>query len=420
MPAWSDRAPRAGGEYSDDPGVPHMVDDNNLGNELAMQDRVLVETDIAGHSVSFRTMIVKVCADELWLGLASPDRRVEQISQQQRLRLTVARTGCALVGESIFVRPLGGGKSRVFAVARPRTLGRVQRRAHIRYRADVPISFRRLDPTTREPRGKGGTAMTVNVSPGGLLFNTAMAFTVGDVIDVTLALSGMDRVAVTAQVTRIIGPVTASDVAEGTAPTSEIAVKFTRITAVDQDRVVRFLLMKEHRRQGPAAGEPGPGSAQTLASTVPATPTPLASVSAAEPVRAAAPTPLAPVPSPEPIRRPPLPAPVPVAATAMGARSVAAPVSPKPPLPAAVAAARTSRPVKMPQVDPSLPRIAIGLRLCESGKAHVRQWFDSLMPFDRIELLSQVQANMAGSAVPGATEPTSVRPLAVALGLLAA
>jgi c-di-GMP-binding flagellar brake protein YcgR len=358
-----------------------MVDDNNLGSELAMQDRVLVEADVAGHGVAFRTMIVKVCADELWLGLASPDRRVEQISQQQQLRLTVARTGCALVGESTFLRPLGGGKSRVFAVARPRTLGRVQRRAHIRYQTDVPISFRRLDPTTREPRGQGGTAMTVNVSSGGLLFNTDLPFTVGDVIDVTLALSGMDRVAVTAQATRIIGPPAGVDLPAGTAPTSEIAVKFTRITAVDQDRVVRFLLLKEHRRQEAAAAEPVPGFAQI---------------------------PAAPAPAP------------PVPAAAMSARSVAAPVSPRPPLPAAVAAARAPRPVELPQLDPSLPPIEVGLRLCESGKAHVRQWFDSLMPFDRIELLSQVQANMAGGSVPGATEPTSVRPLAVALGLLAA
>jgi hypothetical protein len=61
------------------------------------------------------------------------------------------------------------------------------------------------------------------------------------------------------------------------------------------------------------------------------------------------------------------------------------------------------------------------LHLCEGSDATgVRQWFDSLMPFDRIELLSLLQTNMAGGAVPGATEAASVRPLAVALGLLAA
>jgi hypothetical protein len=50
----------------------------------------------------------------------------------------------------------------------------------------------------------------------------------------------------------------------------------------------------------------------------------------------------------------------------------------------------------------------------------VRRWFDGLMPGSRIELLSLLQANMAGTAVPGAAEPGSVRPLARALGLLAA
>jgi hypothetical protein len=71
--------------------------------------------------------------------------------------------------------------------------------------------------------------------------------------------------------------------------------------------------------------------------------------------------------------------------------------------------------------DAEQPLIAVGLRLCEAGQAvQVRVWFDSLMPGSRIELLSQLQANMAGGSVPGAAESASVRPLAVALGLLAA
>jgi hypothetical protein len=72
-------------------------------------------------------------------------------------------------------------------------------------------------------------------------------------------------------------------------------------------------------------------------------------------------------------------------------------------------------------VDQNQPLIAVGLQLCEGGPAQeVRLWFDSLMPDSRIELLCLLQTNMAGSPVPGAAEPASVRPLAVALGLLAA
>jgi hypothetical protein len=66
-----------------------------------------------------------------------------------------------------------------------------------------------------------------------------------------------------------------------------------------------------------------------------------------------------------------------------------------------------------------MPPIAIGLQLCAASNSKVvRAWFDQLDPFSRIELLSMLQANMAGSSVPGAAEPASVRPLAVALGLL--
>jgi hypothetical protein len=65
--------------------------------------------------------------------------------------------------------------------------------------------------------------------------------------------------------------------------------------------------------------------------------------------------------------------------------------------------------------------IVVGLRLCEEEPSLlVRKWFDSLMPGTRIEVLSQLQASMAGEKVPGASEPASVRPLAQALGLLAA
>jgi hypothetical protein len=83
--------------------------------------------------------------------------------------------------------------------------------------------------------------------------------------------------------------------------------------------------------------------------------------------------------------------------------------------------AEPALPRALADIDPNQPPIAIGLSLCEAEQPQlVRQWFDSLMPGDRIELLSLLQANMAGERVPGAAEPASVRPLARALGLLAA
>ena len=131
-----------------------MIDRDSVENELAIHDRVLVEADVSGRPVAFRVVIVRVCPAELWLGLASPDRRLEMMRSNQTIRLAIARDGAALLGRSDFLRPLGDSRSRVFAVVRPVGLERVQRRAYLRYPMDLPIHFRRVDPATWEPRAR--------------------------------------------------------------------------------------------------------------------------------------------------------------------------------------------------------------------------------------------------------------------------
>ena len=356
-----------------------MSDLNNGDGELAIQDRVLVEADIDGRTVYFRAVMVKVCPDELWLGMASPDRRLETMRPDQAVRLTIARSGAALLGESAFLRLLGGSKSRIFAVVRPSAIEKVQRRAHLRYQVDLPIIFRHTDPETREPRGKAAVATTINVSPGGALLKGEIPVVIGEELALILPLSAEDRISILAVVTRIRG-------GEGAAPGeaaedghTEVAIKFTRLTAVDQEHLLRFIILTEHRCREAALRQP--------------------------PVQAAVPA-AAPAPMPEPTQLPVRAAAVPAAAPA--SVPAAAPVA----LP---------RPAVAAKPDAEQPLIAVGLRLCEAGQAvQVRVWFDSLMPGSRIELLSQLQANMAGGSVPGAAESASVRPLAVALGLLAA
>jgi c-di-GMP-binding flagellar brake protein YcgR len=360
-----------------------MTDVSTVQDELKIQDRVLVEADILGRPVSFRAVIVKICADELWLGMSSPDRRLESMHESQTVHLTIARNGAALLGQSGFLRPLGGSKSRVFAVVRPGNLERVQRRAHVRYQIDLPIHFRHLDPVSREPRGKAADGMTINVGPGGLLFETELPVGQGEELDLTLPLSGGDRISMVGLVTRVRG---AEDAAGTGAGQTEAAVRFTRVTAVDQDRIVRFILMTEHRRREAALRE----------------------------AAAAPPAPAAPVAVPG---YAPAPAPVFVAPPAVAAVPVPAP---RPVAPAAVAPASVA-PAAVLEIDPNKPLIAVGLHLCEGAQRQdVRRWFDGLVPGARIELLSQLQANMTGGSVPGAEEPGAVRPLAVALGLLAA
>lgn len=381
-----------------------MGDDRSLERELAIQDRVLVEADLFGKPCGLRTLIVKVAPDELWLGISSPDRRLETMIERQPVRLTVAGDGYALVGTSNFLRSLGGSKSRVFAVAKPGRLARVQRRAHTRYRLAIEVQFRYLDQVSREPRGTAYAGRTMDVSPAGVLFATAAPLQVGDEIGITLPLASGDRVSVLGLVTRSIvtDPAETADAAAGSGvaqepepatPTDvEVAVRFTRITAVDQNRILRFILMMEHRRRQMEAQQSDPGAtpAPVRVGTRPASFTAASATPASSPV---------------------------LVARASAADAVPA-LAPKP-ASAAMQSFRKTATSTSPPLGADAPAIAVGLRLCDDSSDGVRKWFDSLRPFDRIELLSQIQTNMSGASVPGAAEPSSVRPLAVAIGLLA-
>jgi c-di-GMP-binding flagellar brake protein YcgR len=228
-----------------------MADDSHYDNEtdLSIQDHVQADAVIAGRPVAFRAVLVKVCERELWLGLTSPDRRLEQLRLGRPMRLSVARQGTALVGSSEFLRAMGGSRSRVFAVRRPEALESVQRRSAARIEVGLPVRFRQIDPGTWQPRGRSSTGTTVNLSSGGLLLRTDATLAVGQDLDLMLPLSGGDRISTTDRVVRV-GPASTPAEAESGRPANiEVAVRFTRITAIDKEWIVRFMLLTEHRRR---------------------------------------------------------------------------------------------------------------------------------------------------------------------------
>lgn len=226
-----------------------MIDPEPNRTEIQLHDRALVEADVAGRPVSFRSVVVRVCDTEIWLGLVSPDWRLDQMLPNQPVRLSSAREGAALLGRSAFLRPLGGGKSRVFALSRPVALEWAQRRGYVRYPIDLPVHFRHIDHSTWEPRGKLATTITKNLSPGGLLFLSGAPVSVGDDLDLTLPLSGWDRVSMSGVVKRVAPAAIGQAGRTGMPEPTEAAVKFTRITSLDQDRIVRLILLTEHRRR---------------------------------------------------------------------------------------------------------------------------------------------------------------------------
>jgi c-di-GMP-binding flagellar brake protein YcgR len=144
----------------------------------------------------------------------------------------------------------------VFAVERPAMLEPTQRRRYVRYPVDVPVRFRQLDPATFQPRGRTATTVTRDLSPGGLRFVTDAAINVGDDLDMTLPLSGMDHVSMNGVVKRVDETTdSGGSISRGQGDTTEVAVQFTRITSLNQERIVRLIMVAEQRRRIAAAAE---------------------------------------------------------------------------------------------------------------------------------------------------------------------
>jgi c-di-GMP-binding flagellar brake protein YcgR len=377
------------------------------GGELALQDHVLVEAEIDGRPLSFRTVVVKIAPEELWLGLASPDPRLEQLRPGHPVSMTVARFGFALLGRSRVIRHLGESRSRIFALAPAATLERAQRRAHLRVPVDMETRFRMVDPVTGEARGKTCDGTTLDAGPGGLLIRTDVPLGVGDSVELTLSLSGSERLSATARVARIReGEPAAAD----QPATLLVGLKFTRITSVDRQRILKTCMLIQHRRRAARESVPSAASVEgSLPAVPPASPAPVPDV------------PPAPAAAQHVALDPALAEAVSRARAAQAARlakrAAAQTVSEAP----AAAAQRPLAPVPATpaELPPGTPLVQIGLALCETaGVPEVRRWFDNLEPFNRIGLLSNLQANMHGEAVDGASEPFVVQSLAQALGLI--
>jgi hypothetical protein len=215
--------------------------------EIALRDHLVVEGRVRGCSVALDALVVKVGDAALWLGMPEPDAIVSHFHAGQPLRLVVPADGGAMLGESAYLRHLAGDPPRIFAVERPIELVTVQRRLHHRFDLEAPVRFRRLDPITKEARGSAAPASAVNVSLGGMLLRTASHVVVGDEVEMTLPLGGDDRIATTNRVVRVRALPT-PDV-PGQPFVLEVGTRFTRITAVDQDMLVRLAIAADRRRR---------------------------------------------------------------------------------------------------------------------------------------------------------------------------
>jgi c-di-GMP-binding flagellar brake protein YcgR len=231
--------------------------------DLSIHDEIVVETEIDGAVVRLSAFVTNVLADELWLATRLPEPRLLNLEEGLPIHLTFDRDGAVIV-ESVFLRRLGAGgrlgmeKSRVFAVRRPGGVETVQRRAHVRVDLERAVRIRALGSLGVEKIGAG---RTVNIGAGGVQFLTDMPLLFGEQLRLALALTSREIVVAGGTIVRIEdGEAPAADAAglgratpAARAACSKVAVRFDKISEVDQERITCHILAAHRRRaQAPA------------------------------------------------------------------------------------------------------------------------------------------------------------------------
>jgi c-di-GMP-binding flagellar brake protein YcgR len=237
--------------------------------ELAIHDELVLEAEIDGASVAVPAFITNILAQELWLATRLPDPRLVSLTEGQPIHLTFDRGG-ALIVESEFLRRLGAGgrlgmeKSRVFAVRRPMGLENIQRRAHVRVDLERSVRIRALGSLGTEKLGNG---RTINIGAGGVQFLTEMPLLFGEQLRLALVLTSREIIVVGGTIVRIEDGTPSADVpstshAPGERSThSKVAVRFDKISEVDQERITCHILSAHReRRKETAASKTAEGA----------------------------------------------------------------------------------------------------------------------------------------------------------------
>jgi hypothetical protein len=236
--------------------------------------------------------VTNVLAEELWLALRLPDPSLQSLVEGQPIHLAFDRGG-SLIVESNFLRRLGSStrlgmeKSRVFAVRRPQGMENAQRRAHVRVDVERSVRIRSLGGLGGE---RMGTGKTINIGAGGVKFRTTMPLLMGEQLRIALVLTSRDIVVAGGPIVRI------EDYVDGLAGefgpdgqvlpvTSRVAVRFDKISDIDQERIACHILSAHRKR---ASGKPGE-SAEVSAAVVATPPVPAALPEAKPATKPAAP-----------------------------------------------------------------------------------------------------------------------------------
>jgi len=212
--------------------------DQEGSDDFHVHDEVRVGPRINGHNVSFRGTVIGVQAMELWIGLADTDERLAAFEPGQLLNIATPRGARALVVDTTFTRHIGPRRGRLFATTRPGEVRSTQLRSYIRLEVAIAANV----SAYLKGRFLSETSQTIDISAGGVCFESRLPVAVGDRLTVQIQ-DGVFSASADAVVVRVDAAATSLG-----RKMPWVAVRFLSIVEADQDRITRYIYGEVRKR----------------------------------------------------------------------------------------------------------------------------------------------------------------------------
>lgn len=187
-------------------------------------DRVLLEADLGEEHLNLGGTVANVTTDEVWVGVDEAHAPLlARLGQAPEVHVVLDRPNVAAAWANTGVRRIFGPGGRVVALSRPSVWEADPRRTHGRARLRLPAYLRAGSEVPV------AAAWTTNVSVGGLKCLTDLRLELGQLVEVSLALSPLTTLSCQAQVVRI-----SDSPDDGNSTKLLVAFRFIELSEPDQ------------------------------------------------------------------------------------------------------------------------------------------------------------------------------------------
>ena len=226
---------------------------------LRLGDTVLIETTFDQVPLVFRGKLSNLLPKVVWVNVPRPGCPcvVSELAEGHPVRLSAARNGSALVGETTFRNCLGVSR-RLLALDRPTDLRLVDRRAQLRVALRLSVGIRLARDSAAGEGGRFAIGTSLDISLSGMRLETTANMAVGDHVFVTLALETSRPLYALAQIIRLDDATTDRPLraAREVGPLHDgrrlvrAAVKWEAMSPADRTRLQNFLVNVDRAAAG--------------------------------------------------------------------------------------------------------------------------------------------------------------------------